>query len=547
MALASQSGALGVLAAASADRFAIGLSQFISVGNEADVAAAELLEYWGEDDQTDVILLYLESISRAARFREAAFQAGRKKPIVAIKSGCGEAGQRAARSHTAALASSEAAIDALFQQTGIIRAAGLDELLDLGALLRHQPLPAGRRVGIITNAGGPAVLCADAAAKAGLEVQVFSEELQQHLRRFLAPPGVVSNPVDMLASAGPADYRQAIETLLDCEELDAVIVVYVPIEMTPNEQFVRAICASVAAVRDSTPTRRPILACVLSRSGERIRLATSSETIPCCVHPARAADVLAKAANYAQWRQQPIGEFPQCVDMDLAAARDVIGTARQQSRQWLSGKEVRDLGNAFGLPLAEGSIIHTPDEAVRAASQLGFPVALKTASSRIVHKSEEGAVELDVKSDLEVRDAFERIHQRVALQTINPADDGMLVQKMCSGVEFMIGATRDPQLGPLVAFGLGGARVELLRDLCFRLAPLTDRDVQQMVRSIRGYPLLRGYRGQPPLDIDALEDLLLRVSRLIVELREVQELDLNPVMALPAGEGVRIVDARIRV
>ena len=547
VALASQSGALGVLAAVSAARFAIGLSKFISVGNEADVSAAELIQYWGDDSQTDIILLYLESISRAAQFREAAVQVGRSKPIVVVKSGCGEAGERAARSHTAALASSEAAIDALFRQTGMIRAAGLDELLDLGALLRHQPRMAGRRVGIITNAGGPAVLCADAAARAGLEAPVFSRRLQQQLRTFIAPPGVVANPVNMLASAGPAEYRQAIEALLGCEELDAVIVVYVPIEMTPNEEFLRAICDGVAAVRARTTTRQPVLACVLSQSGERVRLTTRSETIPCCIDPAQAAVLLGKAADYARWRREPLGIIPPMSDMDFAAAREAVATARRQSREWLSTAEVRDWADALRLPLASGLVVHSPGEASQAARQIGFPIALKAASARILHKTEADVVELGVHSDVELHDAFQRISRRLASASGEAAADGMLVQPMYNGVEFMIGATRDPQLGPLVAFGLGGTRVEILGDICFRLAPLTDRDVQEMVKSIRGYPLLCGYRGQPPLDIRAIEEVLLRVSRLMVELSEVMELDLNPVMALPAGDGAKIVDARIRV
>lgn len=548
VALGAHSGALGVLALAKGEQFNIGFSQFASVGNESDVSVVDLLEHWGDHDETEVILLYLESIPRAAQFREAAFRVGREKPVVAIKAGRAEAGRRAACSHTAALTSSEHAVDAFFQQTGIIRAETLDEMLELAAMFEHQPLPSGRRVGIVTNAGGPGVLCADACERVGLDVPVISPELQDQLAQIAPPPASPANPVDILASARPAEYCQATASLLASGEVDAVVVIYVPVEMVANAEFVEAICDGVELARKRTSTNRPVVACIMSKSDERSRLATPTETIPCCTAPAAAAAMLGKAAAYAEWQREPRGTLPRFEDIDLERAREIIAAAERSAHDgWLSAALVSDFAEAVGLPMLDGTIALTSSEAAESARRLGFPVALKTASAHILHKTDIGAIELNLRSEEEVRAAFDLLVERVATQSEAAADAGVLVQPMCSGIELLIGATRDPQLGPLLTFGLGGTYVEIVRDVCHRLPPLTDREANDMVRSIRAYPLLVGYRGQPPADIPAIEQLLLRVSTLLVELPEVCELDLNHVAALPPTQGCRIVDARIRV
>ena len=549
VALCSQSGALGVLALAKADFFNIGFSQFVSVGNEADVSTAELLEYWSEDGQAKVILLYLESISDGSRFRRAAQRISRQKPIVAITAGREEPGSRAARSHTAALASSQLAVEALLRQTGIVRAEGLDEMLDLAAVLAHQPLPEGPRIGIVTNAGGPAVLCADACAEIGLVVPILSLELQNQLADLAAPPATVTNPIDMLASAGPTEFRQATEMLLACGEVDAVVVIYVPVEMVPDAGFVEAICAGVAAARSSSAIRRPVVACVMSRTGERVRLETPTEVIPCCAAPAVAARSLGKAEALAKWRRLTVETLPRLDDMDLDAAGRVIADAEGRTFDgWLATEDVYKFARAVGLPMLAGtSIALNRDEAVDAAHRVGFPIALKSASAQILHKTDMGAIELDLCGEEELRDAFDRLMGRVSVQSEAAASEGILVQPMCFGIELFIGMTVDAQLGPLLAFGLGGTRVEIIDDVCYRLAPITHREAADMVRSIRGYRLLTGHRGQPAADVPAIEQLLVRVSSFVVELPEVCELDLNPVVALPPTQGCQIVDARIRV
>jgi acyl-CoA synthetase (NDP forming) len=548
IALCSQSGALGVLALAKGDTFNIGFSQFVSVGNEADVSGAELIEHWGEDDQTDVILLYLEAIRDAPRFRQAASRIGRRKPIVAIKAGHEEAGRRAARSHTAAMASGQVAVDALLDQAGIIRAEGLDEMLDLAALLAHQPLPNGPRVGIVTNAGGPAVLCADACEKLGLVVPTLSAETQNHLAHVVGPPATLGNPIDMLASAGPTEFRRATEMLLASDEIDAVIVIYVPVEMVPMAEFVEAICDGIGAARSTSTIHRPVVVCVMTKQGNRLRLETPNEVIPCCDAPAAAARSLGKAAAYASWRRLPAGIFPPLENADLDAARRIIADAeRHTSDGWLPTQHVYELAQAVGLPMLAGTIARSSGEAVDAARRFGFPVALKSASAEILHKTDVGAIELDLRSEKELRAGFDRLMERVSVQSEAAAHSGFLVQPMCSGIELLIGMTVDPELGPLLAFGLGGTRVEIVNDVCYQLAPITNRDAADMVRTIRGYRLLAGYRGQSAADVAAIEQLLLRVSSLVVELPEVREIDFNPVVALPEMQGCRIVDARIRV
>ena len=547
--LSSQSGALGMAILELASERGVGLSTFVSVGNKADVSGNDLLQYWEADSQTSVILLYLESFGNPRRFARLARRIGRVKPIVCVKSGRTRAGSRAAGSHTAALAASDTAVNALFRQCGVIRADTIDEMFDIAACLEAQPLPRGRRIGIVTNAGGPGILAVDACESSGLDVVPFSDTTRASLSAFLPREASIGNPVDMVASAGPNEFRQAIDAVLRSDDVDAAIIIYTPVDRTTTEAIFDAIRAGIAAGRAGGGAGKPVVACVMADRGHPKQLVVGDEHVPTYVFPENAARALARVAAYADWRSQPPGLLWGFDDVHVEAARKTCRAAiAARGETWLTSEETRDLLAAFSLPTAAGNIARSAEEAAALAQVIGFPVAAKLASRGLSHKTEIGGVRLNLSSDAAVRRAFDDIVGAGRAVGGESSVDGVLIQAMIQGgVETMIGVSDDPMFGPLVAFGLGGVHVEVLRDVHFRIAPLTDRDADELIHSIRGLPLLQGYRGHPPADIDALRELLLRVSRLAIEVPEIVELDLNPVIALPPGHGTRIVDARVKV
>ena len=549
LAMSSQSGALGLAILALAVERHLGLSTFVSVGNKADVSSNDLLQYWEVDDNTDVILLYLESFGNPRRFARIARRVSRTKPIVAVKSGRTTAGRRAAGSHTAALASNDTAVDALFHQTGVIRAETLDEMFDIAATLGSQPMLAGRRIGIITNAGGPGILCTDACEAGGLLVPEPSDKSKARLREFLPGAASVSNPIDMIASAGPESYRKTIEVMLSSNEFDALVIIYIPVDRNGANAYAAAIRDGVKAGRTAGAVGKPVLACMMASDELQSSLKLDNERIPTYAFPESAARVLSKIAGYSEWRKQPLGIVPGFDDINEKAARTIIENAlRERGPGWLTVEEARSVLDAFRIPQVPGGVAATADDAVDIAHKVGSPVAVKLASHSIVHKTDIDAVRLNLKDAESVRAAFEEIQKALKASGRLAEMDGVLVQPMISGgVELMIGVTDDPLFGPLVGFGLGGIHVEIMADVQFRVTPLTDRDAADMVRAIRGYRLLEGYRGHPPADIKAIEEVLLRVSLMVERLPEIEELDMNPIFALPPGKGCRVVDARLRV
>ncbi len=548
-AMSSQSGAIGIATLAGARRFHLGISSFVSVGNKADVSTNDLLQYWEEDPATNVILVYVESLGNPRRFARIARRVSRCKPIVAVKAGRTKSGRRAASSHTAALAASDVAVDALFHQAGVIRAESLDDMLSLAAGLSAQPLPPGRRVGIITNAGGPAILCTDACEADALVVPELSDRTKATLASFLPSAAALSNPVDLIASATPDQYAKAIETLLSAEEIDALIILYISVTVTDTADIAHGIIAGIENGRKAGAKTKPVLIGWMAEGDRDRTFRFHTETIPAYHLPETPALVLSKAASYGEWRQQRPGMVPDFDDLDLSAARQICADAlSRRGGGWLTTEERRNVLRAIRLPVQPGGVAKTADEAAALARQAGYPVAVKLASYQIVHKTEIGGVQLNLANDQAVRKAFESIRTRLAETNQLGAMEGVLVQPMLTGgVEVMIGVTEDPLFGPLIAFGLGGIHVEILGDVQFRITPLTDLDAEEMIRGIKGYRLLTGYRGHPPADLEALEETLLRVSRLAEEIPEISELDLNPIFALPPGKGCRIVDARIRV
>ncbi len=548
IAMSSQSGALGLSILSLAEERNLGLSKFVSIGNRADVSTNDLLQYWEEDQRTDVILLYLESFGDPRKFARVARRVSRKKPIVAVKGGRTSAGRRAASSHTASMAGSREAADALFQQTGILRAGDTEEMFDVAAALAHQPLPAGRNAGIVTNAGGPGILAADAFESEQLELPELREPTKEKLRSFLPHEASLTNPVDMIASAGPKEYRKAVRTVMEAENVDMLVAIYIPPNRSQREEVVQAICRGVSDAREAGVTGKPVHLVFISDDPPGRLIETGSESIPTSRYPETAARIFGNLCNYREWIEKPTAGFPAFDDVDPETARDLVESVRtERNGGWLTAGEVRDVLECFSVPVAEGGVAHDADEAVQIADGVGYPVALKISSREIVHKSDVGGVQLDLASPDEVRDAYEDMMDRFSEEQEEKID-GVLVQEMIDeGVEVMIGATRDPQFGHLIGFGLGGVFVEILSDVQFRVSPLTEQDALDMMEEIRGAELLKGYRGKPPVDREALRDALLRLSTMVEHLPEIRELDLNPVFARPEPAGCCVVDARIRI
>jgi len=521
----SQSGALGLALLERAAERGLGLSSFVSVGNKADVSSNDLLEYWEDDANTDVVLLYLESFGNPRKFGRLARRVARKKPIVAMKAGRTAAGARAASSHTAALAGSEAAVDALFHQAGVLRADSLEELLDLTSLLSSQPLPRGNRVAILTNAGGLGILCADACEAAGLLLSDLSSQTRKRLGSIFPAEASVSNPVDMLGSAVASTYAEALPLLLCDHAVDAVIALFVPPVVAGADEVASAI---VHAVKNAGKTEKPVLACVISADGTPAQLL--SGVVAPFSFPEPAAHALGRAAERTEWLRRPQGRTPMFSDIDRRAARKLV---EANSEGWLDAGLMRQLLSAYGLPLVSERSVATVEEAVIAADQIGYPVVVKTAQAG-VHKTESGGVAIDLRDSYAVREAAQRIGAPLLIQPM-----------VRSGVEVLVGAVQDPVFGPLIALGPGGTLAELIGDAAFRLTPLTDYDAQELARTGKAGTLLAGFRGAAPADGEAVEDLLLRVAQLAEDLPEMAELDLNPVFAGP--NGCVIVDARVRI
>jgi acetyl coenzyme A synthetase (ADP forming)-like protein len=557
VAFSSQSGALGLAILEYASHLGIGISHFVSVGNKADVSGNDLLEFWEHDPGTAMVLLYLESFGNPRRFLELARRISRTKPIVAVKSGRTRAGIRAASSHTGSLAGADTAVTALCQQAGVIRTDTLEQMFDVAMLLANQPVPHGHRVGIVTNAGGPGIMASDACEAHGLEIVTLADETVRQLREFLPAEASTKNPVDMIASATPASFEQAVRLVENDPNVDSLIVLYVPPIVTDAGEVAQAIVrgheAGKADLKAAGFAPKPIVSCFLGSHGmpEELR-SLQQERIPSYTFPEASAIALARAVKYGKWLDTPDGTVPRFEDVDRAATRDLLdrALARSEGAQgaWLSPDEVAWLLAAWKIPTPPVAFAKTADEAASSAERLGFPVAVKLASETITHKSEVGGVRLDLRSVREVREAFAKIEKKLEAVGRRGEMAGVTVQPMVrEGLETIVGMTRDPSFGPLLLFGLGGVQVELLKDVVFRVHPLTDRDASQMVHGIRGARLLEGYRGAPPGDVPRLEETILRISQLAGEFPEVAELDLNPLKVLPPGRGCVVLDARVLV
>jgi acetyl coenzyme A synthetase (ADP forming)-like protein len=537
----SQSGGLGIAMIEAAGRLGLGISSFVSVGNKADVSGNDLLEYWEQDPTTDVVLLYLESFGNPRRFARIARRVSASKPIIAVKSGRSPAGVRATSSHTGALISaSDMTVDALFRQAGVVRADTIHELFDVAALLSAQPAPHGDRVAIVTNAGGPAILCADACQANGLDVVELSDHVCRELAGFLAPEASLSNPIDMIATASAADYRRTIEVLVAEQACDAIIAIFVPPLATAASDVAREIALA-------GPRMDGITLASVFMGGFDAPQAKASERgprVPMFEFPEDAARALTHAVTYAAWRRRPAGAVstPAGCRPDEAAA--IIAGALADGAEWLGPRDVVALLDCYGLPLIPTRIVDGASEAVAAAAELGGPVALKAIARDLIHKTDAGGVVLGLDGASAVRTGVAQI--KAAVTRAGHRLDGLVVQPIAEpGVELLVGVVHDESFGPVIACGAGGTSAELLKDVVVRITPLSDVDAKEMLRSLRTFALLDGYRGAPKCDTGAVEDVLLRLSGLVEAHPEIAELDANPLVA--REDGALILDARVRV
>ena len=548
VALASESGGLGLAVVTAAPRIHLGLSSFVSVGNHADVTVEDLLEYWEQDETTDVILLYLETVADPTRFRAVAERTGKRKPIIVLKAGRTVAGQSAAGSHTAALATNDRAVDALFTQCGVLRAETLEEWLALATGFSSQPRPAGRRIGILTNSGGPGVLCADRCVAEGLVVPDISTDTQSQLALFLPKTAALKNPVDVIGFATEDQHARAVETLLTSDAIDALALVHVSVRPQDNPPVAAGILRGIRAARQAAGVKKPVYLCWMAEGDLDRIFRIDGEIIPSYRHPEMPPILVSRALTYDRWRTKPAATV-RSFQANFAAAMAICAKGvSAHGTGWLGTEDSRALLAAVRLPVVRGQVVETEDDAVAVAREIGFPVAVKLASHRIVHKTEHGAVRLHLQHERDVREAYRAIRARLLQEHELEAMEGVLVQPMLSrGLEIAVGMSRDPIFGPLVAFGLGGVHIEILHDVQFRVAPITDQDAADMVRSIKAFPLLAGYRGQPAVDVKGIEEIVLRVASLAEAIPAIAEVDLNPIFALPDAEGCLIADARIRL
>jgi acyl-CoA synthetase (NDP forming)/RimJ/RimL family protein N-acetyltransferase len=544
--LVVQSGGVGVALLGQLSRLGIGVSSFASVGDKYDVSSNDMLTWWSQDGVTRMAVLYVESFGSPRKFARTARRVGQRMPVLTVLAGRSAAGQRAAASHTAAAATPQATQEALFGQAGIIVAGSLGELVDVAALISCQPLPAGNRVAIVSNAGGAGVLAADACGDSGLEVVQLSGATRERLRTLLPPGAAVAGPVDTTAGVAGGAFRSCLEEVAADDAVDALLALVVP---TAGGDL----RAAVSAANLSKPVALVMLgqaeSVTLLEAGEGAGPGPDTEgppvagRLPAYAYPEGAARALGHAAGYCAWRGRQVGLVPELAGLRTADARRLVSgfLASHDTGGWLPADLAAELLSCYQIPLITTVAVRTEQETAAAAAELGGRVVLKAEAEGLVHKTDAGAVKLDLRTPQEISDAYWALQASLGSRLRR-----VLVQPMVSGgVEVIIGVVQEPVFGPLVVFGLGGVATDLLGDHVARLSPLTDADAGEMMHAVQAAPLLFGHRGSPPADTAALADTLLRVSRLADDLPEVAELDLNPVMARP--DGVQAVDVRVRV
>ena len=546
IAFLSQSGAMGLVILEYANELNMGISGFVSVGNRADISSNDLLQYWEDDPNTKVILLYLESFGNPHKFSRIAKRVSARKPIVIVKGGATLVGSRAASSHTGSLATPAVVSDALFRQAGIIRVESIEELFDVATLLSNQPLPGGKRLFIVTNGGGPGILAADASAQRGLTLPEISPNTAKELGQLIQRNISIGNPLDLTGSVTPQEFEGSLRVLAGDDNVDAVLAIFVPAAVVDSTLV-------EGAIRRVSPLyqrqKKPLLACFMGQRGFKARLGTAGSFVPCYPFPEDAIAALVKAVEYRELREKPRGAVPRIKGIKRDRARRIIEGVMSQNQErpfWLATDKITELLDCYGIRFAETAVAGSADEAAALAAKAGFPVVVKLNSSTITHKTDVGGVALDLKSGDEVKNAFKAIKDKLTAIGRESEMQGVTVQRMVQGgVEIIAGVTQDPTFGPLIMFGLGGVQAELLKDIVLRLHPLTELDAKEMVSSIKMASVFEGFRGAPPSDVKSVHDLLLRLSAMVEDIPQIAELDFNPVKVMAQREGYWVVDARI--
>jgi acetyltransferase len=543
IAFISQSGALCTAVLDYAEGRNIGFSKFVSFGNKTDVNETDLLRYLKDDPDTDVILMYLEDITNGREFLETAREITWEahKPMLAIKSGRSAEGARAAASHTGSLAGSDSAYDALFYQSGILRVEGVDELFNRAIAFAKQPIPKGNRIAIVTNAGGPGIMATDAAVRHNLKIATLSEKTKQKLKKVLPPTANIQNPVDVIGDATHERYEAAIRYILMDENVDGAIVILSPQAMTDVLETAE-IVPHVAEGID-----KPVLCSFMGivDVSEGVQY-LEKHNIPNYAFPEAAVRSMASMAFYGKLLSLDRREVRRVTaDRDTASAiikKKLTG----RDRYYMSEKEANEILQCYGFPVLKSVLLKDLSEVDEAAEGFAFPVAMKICSPDIVHKFDVGGVRLKIKTKDEARTAFEEIIENVKKLKPSVKIDGVIIERMAKrGVEVILGAVREPKFGPICMFGLGGTFVEAMKDVTFRLAPMWEISAEIMIQTIKAYSILKGVRGSPPCDIDAIKDCVLRLSQMVTEHPEIAELDINPLIVYPQGEGCVVADSRI--
>ena len=538
----SQSGALGGGILNILKDLNLGFAQFISIGNQADVNAETALEYWENDEDVEQILLYMESIQNPANFRKLASRISRKKPVLALKAGRSAAGASAASSHTGSLAGADKAANALLKQSGVIREYSLKNLFATAKVFANCPIPQGDRVAIITNSGGPGIMATDAISEYGMQMAKITDETKEKLRSFLPSAASVKNPIDMIASAPIEHYKQTLETVIADPNVDMIITIYLPFLGLKDIDVAQALME----IKAQHP-EKPIIGVFMTKSEFFTKLSNMDVNMPFFMYAEEAADGLNRLNQQRLWMERPEGKIP-VFDVDHEKAKQIIRKSISEGRAQLTTRESIDVLDAYGIRVCKSGFATTEDEAVEIANSIGYPVVMKMTSKTTSHKTDVGGVRVNIQSEDQLRAEYQDLIAKLTEKGLIDGLEGVIIQEMVKGNREMVcGIATDPQYGPMMMFGLGGVFIEVMKDVTFRIAPLTDVDAAEMIKSVKAYKLLEGARGTTPAQMDQIQETLLRLSQLVHDFSFIDELDINPLLiSEKTGEGIA-VDGRIKV